>query len=128
MLLIIHGITAVFLLGIMAEDPTSHHGAINSSLCLHLQKTSPDITVDWTFTEEQKSTEKPKEKLIVIGKKITPLYTDRVDYIRYNHSLCIKNLMKNDSGLYQATITENFLRSTELHMVIVQGKCCRFPY
>lgn len=68
----------------------------------------------WTFNKT----------LIVLNKKVTSNYTDKVDYNPSNLSLCVNKLSEKDSGIYEISISvcKDSTLSKETHILLVQGK------
>lgn len=106
-------LAALFLLGLMAEDPpTTYYGLKNSSVCLNVKKLPEYERVEWKFNKT----------IIADDGKINPKYKDRVVYSAGNLSLCIKNLADTDAGIYELSLIRDFISVSEKHQVIVQGK------
>ncbi|XP_042069195.1 T-lymphocyte surface antigen Ly-9 [Haplochromis burtoni] len=97
--------------GLMAEDPpTTYYGLKNSSVCLNVKKLPEYERVEWKFNKT----------IIADDRQINPKYKDRVVYSAGNLSLCIKNLADTDAGLYELSLSRNFISVSEKHQVIVQ--------
>ncbi|XP_026208663.1 T-lymphocyte surface antigen Ly-9-like [Anabas testudineus] len=97
--------------GIAAENPpVVHYQLRNTSVCLHVRKSTSYKGSQWRF-----------EKNVIAMDKITPNYTNKVDYFPGNFSLCIKELTDADSGTYTFSYVNSEYRSvSEEHRVIVQ--------
>ncbi|KAK2862962.1 hypothetical protein Q5P01_002495 [Channa striata] len=98
--------------GIMAEDPSvTYYQMKNSSVCLHVITPPPYHEWKWTLAE----------KIIVTTTISNPTFADKVDHNRGNHSLSIKELTVNDSGVYKFTFYKsNFMEISEKHTVVVE--------
>ncbi|XP_063324710.1 T-lymphocyte surface antigen Ly-9-like [Pelmatolapia mariae] len=95
----------------MAEAPTmTYYGLKNSSVCLNVKKLPEYERVEWKFNTT----------IIADDRKINPKYTDRVTYSAGNLSLCIKNLADTDAGIYELSLSRDFISVSEKHQVIVQ--------
>lgn len=70
---------------------------------------------------------KVNSTVIVDDKKISPIYKEKVDYNPANHTLCIKNLMDTDSGIYIANTKKiDWSDSTSSYRLKVLGEFSGF--
>ncbi|XP_008295707.1 SLAM family member 9 [Stegastes partitus] len=105
-------LTCWIITGIVTEVPSMiHYGQKNSSMCLHVQKSSPNKKgVKWTL----------KEKVIVFENAINPNFTKKVVYSPGNLSLCLNELTDTDNGIYEVSFMDFFTTISETHEVIVE--------
>lgn len=102
------------------------HGLKGGSICLVVPEPPEMIKgLQWR-----------KDSDVIFGdKEISPKYKDKVDYNNDNHSLCIKNLMETDSGIYMVNYRKHWKQSTTTYRLLVEGEfskasvlviCCTF--
>lgn len=61
--------------------------------------------------------------MIVLNKKVSNNYTDKVDYNPGNISLCVNKLIETDSGIYEVSVSDQGKLLSETHELLVQGEC-----
>lgn len=87
------------------------HGLKGGSICLVVPEPPEMIKgLQWR-----------KDSDVIFGdKEISPKYKDKVDYNNDNHSLCIKNLMETDSGIYMVNYRKHWKQSTTTYRLLVE--------
>ncbi|XP_064860404.1 uncharacterized protein LOC115146426 isoform X2 [Oncorhynchus nerka] len=97
--------------GIRAEPSVDQYGLKGDSICLVVAEPPEMINgVQWR-----------KDNDVLFGdKEISPKYKEKVDYNNDNHSLCIKNLMETDSGIYMVNYRKHWKQSTTTYRLLVE--------
>ncbi|XP_071222729.1 uncharacterized protein [Salvelinus alpinus] len=98
-------------IGIRAEPLVDQYGLKGGSICLAVAEPPEMIKgLKWM-----------KDSDVIFGdKEISPKYKEKVDYNNDNHSLCIKNLMETDSGIYMANYQISWEESTTTYRLLVE--------
>uniref|UniRef100_A0A673WAD7 SLAM family member 8-like n=1 Tax=Salmo trutta TaxID=8032 RepID=A0A673WAD7_SALTR len=98
--------------GICADVPPKDlYGLKGGSVCLAVAETPQEL---------QRQSWKVNSTIIVVDKKVSPKYQEKVEYNPLNHSLCIKNLSEKDWGTYIATYNKNWEEWTTTYRLTVQ--------
>ncbi|XP_071222731.1 uncharacterized protein [Salvelinus alpinus] len=97
--------------GIRAEPSVDQYGLKGGSICLAVEEPPEMIKgLQWM-----------KDSDVIFGdKEISPKYKEKVDYNNDNHSLCIKNLMETDSGIYMVNYQISWEESTTTYRLLVE--------
>ncbi|XP_055718577.1 uncharacterized protein LOC129811362 isoform X1 [Salvelinus fontinalis] len=98
-------------IGIRAEPSVDQYGLKGGSICLAVAEPPEMIKgLKWR-----------KDSDVIFGyKEISPKYKEKVDYNNDNHSLCIKNLLNTDSGIYMANYRKSWKESTTTYRLLVE--------
>ncbi|XP_045076411.1 SLAM family member 9-like [Coregonus clupeaformis] len=97
--------------GIRGEPSVDQYGLKGGSICLAVPEPPEMIKgLKWMRNSD-----------VIVGvKEISPKYKEKVDYNDANHSLCIKNLLNTDSGIYKANYRKKWNESTTTYRLLVQ--------
>ncbi|XP_024293534.1 uncharacterized protein LOC112262074 isoform X3 [Oncorhynchus tshawytscha] len=97
-------------IGIRAEPTVDQYGLKGDSICLAVAEPEMINGLQWR-----------KGNDVIFGdKEISPKYKEKVDYNNDNHSLCIKNLMETDSGIYMVNYRKHWKQSTTTYRLLVE--------